>query len=220
MKKGLTLLVFVMDRSGSMSSIITDSIGGFNTLIEQQKADCLKEGNTAKVTLVKFNNQVESICNYEDIDKVLPLTGNIFFASGSTSLIDAACATIVNTGHTLSELSEEERPEKVLFTIITDGEENTSKEYTLAKLKEMISVQEKDYNWIFNFIGANIDSFDTANHIGFSNSRGVSNYTASSEGVQAMFRGVSNYTTNLRKYAVGDTSFMSVEAEISAEEQK
>jgi len=152
MKKGLTLLVFVMDRSGSMASIITDSIGGFNTLIEQQKADCLEKGNTAKVTIVKFNSSVESICNYEDISKVTPLTGNTFYASGGTSLIDAVCATIVNTGHTLSELSEEERPEKVLFTIITDGEENTSREYTLEKLKEMISEQEKKYNWTFSFI--------------------------------------------------------------------
>jgi len=220
MKKGLTLLVFVMDRSGSMASIITDSIGGFNTLIEQQKADCLEKGNTAKVTIVKFNSSVESICNYEDISKVTPLTGNTFYASGGTSLIDAVCATIVNTGHTLSELSEEERPEKVLFTIITDGEENTSREYTLEKLKEMISEQEKKYNWTFSFIGANIDSFGTANNIGFSNSRGVANYQANSRGVKAMFRGVSNYTMNLKNSAVGDTSFMSVEAEISAEEKK
>lgn len=220
MKKGLTLLVFVMDRSGSMSSIITDSIGGFNTLIEKQKADCLKEGNTAKVTLVKFNNQVEAIHNYEDITDLPALTQKEFYASGMTSLIDAACATIVNTGRTLSELSEEERPEKVIFTIITDGFENTSREYNVTQLKEMISTQEKQYNWVFNFIGANIDSFGTAGSYGISSERGMSNYRADALGVKAMFKGLSNYTTNVRNSVGNDVSFLTVAQEITKEDTK
>lgn len=215
MKKGLTLLVFVMDRSGSMGNIIFDSIGGFNSLIDKQKTDCLAEGNTAKVSLVIFDDKIDTIYNYKNIIEVPELTDKIFYARGMTALTDAVCRTINTVGGTLKDLSENDRPEKVIFTIITDGHENASREFQPSQLKFLIKEQEDKYNWVFNFIGANIDSINTSGQMGVSNTRGVSNYVASASGVRAMFKGVSNYTTNLRNSAIGDTTFMSIQEEIT-----
>ena len=216
MKKGLTLLVFVMDRSGSMASIINDSIGGFNTLIEKQKEDAKLTSTEVRVSLVIFDNHVETIYHYVDINEVKPLTSKTFYAAGMTSLNDAVGMTIVNVGNKLSTLDENERPEKVLVTIMTDGHENTSKEYNAAQVKELVTLQESKYDWTFNFVGANIDSFHEGNSRGFCASN-TANYTPSSQGVTAMFMGISDYATTYRgaksKGIVADLSSFVTNAE-------
>jgi uncharacterized protein YegL len=227
MKKGLTLLVFVMDRSGSMSDIIEDSIGGFNSLIEKQKEDCAKEGNTARVTLTIFDEVYETLYSYVDINDVKALTNKEFYARGTTSLIDASCTTIKSVGGVLSNLSEEERPEKVLFTIITDGLENTSKEYKKEDLIEMVKLQEGTYAWLFNFIGANIDAFGTGTGYGIGSTgihglagtSGVASYRVTKRGVKAMYSALSNFTVNARNTS-NFNSITSLNKEIENEEEK
>ena len=197
MKNGATLLVFIMDRSGSMERIITDSIGGFNSLIEAQKKDSLENGNEVKVSLTIFNSTIDNIYNFVDINEVKPLTDKVFFATSMTALNDAIGITVDLVGKQLSNLPEEERPEKVLVTVITDGEENSSRKYSNMDIKELVKHQETVYNWTFNFIGANIDSFGESATRGI-NTNNTANYVATSDGVSNMFKGLSNYTLSYR----------------------
>ena len=190
MKNNLSLLVFVMDRSGSMSGIIDETIKGFNSLIEDQKKE-EKNGLEAKVTLAIFDEKYDLIHNYIDIKNIPELTTELFFAREWTALHDAIGKTIVDVGKALKDLPEEERPAKVLFTVFTDGEENTSKEY-LNKISGMIKHQEDKYNWKFNFIGANIDSYKVGSSLGVSLAN-TANYTATSTGVKNMMKDVSNF---------------------------
>lgn len=163
MNKNLTELVFILDRSGSMHSLTAETIGGFNSLVEKQK----KDGN-AYLTTVLFDNNCETLHNHVDIQKVPILTNNEYYACGSTALLDAVGQTIDSIGHRLAQTPEEERPGKVIFTITTDGQENASKEYTLERVKEMITHQRNVYNWEFVFLGANIDAVQTAGSLGIS----------------------------------------------------
>ena len=197
MKNGSTLLVFIMDRSGSMGNIITDSIGGFNSLINAQRKDSLENGNEVKVSLTIFNNVINNIYNFVDINEVKPLTEKVFYAESMTALNDAIGLTVNLVGKQLSNLPEEERPEKVLVTIITDGEENSSREFTNNDVKELVKHQETVYNWTFNFIGANIDSFGEGKTRGI-NTNNTANYVATPVGVSSMFEGLSNYTLSYR----------------------
>lgn len=162
MKKGLTEIVFILDRSGSMSGLEKDTIGGFNSLIEKQK----KEEGLCLVSTVLFDYDSDVIHDRVDIHKVNPLTEKEYFARGSTALLDAIGGAIHHIGNVHKYAREEDRPEKTLFVITTDGMENSSRQYTYSKVKQLVQRQKEKYGWEFMFLGANIDALETAESFG------------------------------------------------------
>jgi len=192
MNNNLTEIVFILDRSGSMGHLVNDTIGGFNSFIEKQK----QEEGDAILTTILFDDQYEILHNGVDIKKVKPLTTKEYSARGMTALLDAIGKTINTVGERLNNLPEVYRPSKIIFVITTDGEENSSKEFTQKQIKEMIESQTKERDWQFLFLGANIDAVNTAQSFGI-NGQFASNYTASSVGTDSLYtslsRGISNY---------------------------
>jgi uncharacterized protein YegL len=190
MKKDLTEIIFLLDMSGSMSIMKTEAINGFNTLINDQK----KQEGEAQLTLVLFDDRY--IVQYDgvDIKDVSELTEEIYQPLGMTAYFDALGKTISSVGSRLNDTPEELRPEKVIFAIMTDGQENASREYTSETIKERIKHQEEKYSWNFIFLAANQDAFKSADDIGISN---FSNIAFTPQGVDNMYstlsRGISNY---------------------------
>ena len=181
MNLNLTEIVFLIDRSGSMGGLETDTIGGFNAFIENQKQI---EGDTA-VTTVLFDDKYELLYNGIEAEKV-KLSNKEYFVRGSTALLDAIGKTIIDVGYRLSVMEESQRPAKVIFVITTDGMENASKEFTYKKVKELIKHQQEKYQWEFIFLGANIDASKEAGNIGISTDNAF-NYEASKVGVEKMY---------------------------------
>lgn len=161
MNRDLTEIIFLLDRSGSMAGLETDTIGGFNAFIEKQRQ---LEGETI-VTAVLFDDRYEILWNGIDANKAI-LTDKEYYVRGSTALLDAVGKTILDVGYRLSKTSEETRPGKVIFVITTDGLENSSREFSYEKVKELIKHQQEKYNWEFIFLGANIDAAKEAGNIG------------------------------------------------------
>lgn len=164
MKENLTEIVAVLDRSGSMMRYIDDNIGGFNQLIEEQK---VQDGD-ANITLTIFDDSYDMIHAGVNINDVPVLTKETYFARGFTALHDAVCFTIDSVGQRLASIPEEDRPEKVIFVIMTDGCENVSVKFNGQDVKSRIEKQTKDYNWEFSFVGANQDAITTAQGMGIS----------------------------------------------------
>lgn len=195
MKKGYTHVSILIDRSGSMSRLKKDVIGGFNQLIADQQ----KEDGELTVSLVQFDDngglQFESVNDFAPIKEVVLLTEANYNPRGGTPLNDALARLINETGAKLAAMSEDVRPEKVLFVTITDGEENSSKEQTTGSVKKLIEHQEAIYNWKFLYIGANQDSFKEAGVRGMS---GGLNFAASTVGTTAMYSAISNTMTTAR----------------------
>jgi len=162
MREGHTELVVILDRSGSMSGIANDMKGGFDKLIDEQNA----QPGTCAVTLVQFDGGVVDVV-YEEkpVNKVPKL---VLVPRGSTNLLDAVGETIDRIGQRLAETPESQRPEKVVVLIITDGEENASREYTRGMVRKRIEHQEKEYGWQFMYLGANVDAFHESAKIGMS----------------------------------------------------
>lgn len=181
MNNNLTEIIFLLDRSGSMSGLEKDTIGGFNSFIERQ---CQLEGDTL-VTTVLFDDQYELLWSGKDAKKV-KLTSKEYFVRGTTALLDAAGKTILDVGHRLSKTPEEQRPGSVIFVITTDGMENASREFTYEKVKELIRHQQDKYSWEFIFMGANIDSAEEAESIGISKENAF-DFEASEVGVEKMY---------------------------------
>lgn len=192
MNNKLTELVMIIDRSGSMSGLIDDAIGGYNSFIEKQK----EEDGEVVLTTILFDDKYEILHDRVNLENIQPLTRKEYFARGMTALLDAIGKTINNIGENLNNTPEEERPSKIIFVITTDGFENASREFSYSKIKEMIEHQQEKYNWQFLFLGANIDAIGTANSLGIS-SKYASNYTASKAGTDSLYtslcRTVSNY---------------------------
>jgi len=203
MKKGLTELVFVLDRSGSMGGLESDTIGGFNAMIEKQK----REPGEAFVTTVLFDDQYEMIHNRFNIEMIRPLTANDYYARGCTALLDAVGRTIDQVGRTQKYLPEAERAEKVIFVITTDGLENSSREYSYQRLQSMIQNQKEKYNWEFIFLGANMDAVAEAKKFGIASDRAVT-FENDSQGVQLNYQVVGKTIATMRACApserVGD----------------
>ena len=162
MKKNLTEMVFILDRSGSMQHLTSDTIGGFNSMIENQK----NEDGEAYITTVLFDDQYELLHDHINILEVQPITNKEYYARGCTALLDAIGKTINSVGSRLSATPEEERPEKVVFIITTDGYENASAEFTKQAVKDMIEHQQDKYSWTFIFLGANMDAVGEAASLG------------------------------------------------------
>lgn len=196
MKNNITELVFILDRSGSMSGLESDTIGGFNSMLERQN----KEDGKALVTTVLFDHEYEVLHDRYNILKVNPITDEDYFVRGVTALLDAIGRTIQKTVRAIKHTDESERPSKVLMVIITDGAENASTEYTYDKVKEMIEYQKSKYSWEFIFLGANIDAIATAKKFGIDEDR-ASNYHADSEGTKLNYESLSDVVSELRANA-------------------
>ena len=194
MKKNLTELVFILDKSGSMSGLEKDTIGGFNSLLEQQR----KVDGECVITTVLFDNRYELLHDRIDIRAVQPITGKEYFVGGSTALLDAIGRTIHKIGTVQKNTAEAYRAEKVMFVIITDGEENASRCYSSMQIREMIQRQKERYGWEFIFLGANIDAVETAGRFGIDADRAV-DYVPDGEGTELNFRMMSETVATFRE---------------------
>ena len=200
MKKGLTELVFILDRSGSMRGLEGDTIGGFNAMIDKQK----KAQGEAYVSTVLFDNESVVIHDRVDIQKVEPMTGAQYSVRGCTALLDAIGKAIHHIGNVHKYAREEDRPEHTLFVITTDGMENASHRYNAQQVRQMIERQKTKYGWEFIFLGANIDAVETARRFGIGKDRAVT-YRSDHEGTQLNYEVISDAVTQLRcKAALSD----------------
>ena len=194
MKKNLTELVFILDKSGSMSGLEKDTIGGFNSMLDQQS----KVDGECVITTVLFDNRYELLHDRIDIRAVQPITGKEYFVAGSTALLDAIGKTIHKIGAVQKNTTEDYRAEKVMFVIITDGEENASRNYSSMQIRQMIQRQKERYGWEFIFLGANIDAVETAGRFGIDADRAV-DYVPDGEGTELNFRMMSQTVATFRE---------------------
>lgn len=193
MKKNLTELVFILDRSGSMAGLEKDTIGGFNSMIERQKAS---EGE-ALISTVLFGNYSEVIHDRVDIQKIAPMTEKQYYVRGCTALLDAIGGAIHHIGNVHKYARDEDRPEHTMFIITTDGMENASHHYSSDRVKQMIERQKAKYGWEFLFLGANIDAVETAETFGIDADRAV-NYHSDSKGTALNYEVLSEAICSVR----------------------
>lgn len=209
MKKGLTEIVFILDRSGSMSGLEKDTIGGFNSTIEKQK----KEAGEAFVSTVLFDSEMEVLHDRVPLASVVPLTDREYYARDCTALLDAIGGAIHHIGNVHKYAREEDRPEKTIFVITTDGYENASRKYSADRVKQMIERQKEKYGWEFIFLGANIDAIETAKSFGISEDR-AANYVNDGEGIEVMYSAQCCLMSDIRRNRVNERSWKSnVEAD-------
>lgn len=192
MKDTLTELVFILDRSGSMSGLESDTIGGFNGMLNKQK----KEDGKANVTTVLFDDQIEVIHDRFPIDVVEPLTDKDYYVRGCTALLDAVGSTVKKIENIQNRLPNELKADKVIFVITTDGEENASQEYSSKMVKKMIEANQEK-GWQFIFLGANIDAVEEASKLGIHESHAVT-YKNDPKGVQLNYASVGDAISYLR----------------------
>lgn len=183
MKKDLTELVFILDKSGSMGGLEKDTVGGFNSMLKKQKALPGK----CRITTALFDNRYELLHDRTDIRAVKPITEKEYYVGGSTALLDAIGITIHKIAQAQKNTAKGYRADKVLFVIITDGEENSSREYSADKVKAMIERKKTDYGWEFIFLGANIDAVATAHRFGIPADRAV-DYVPDGAGTKLNFQ--------------------------------
>lgn len=193
MKKNLTELVFILDRSGSMSGMEGDTIGGFNAMLEKQR----KEDGEAIVSTVLFDNEMLVLHDRLPLESVPAMTDQDYTVRGCTALLDAIGGAIHHIGNVHKYAREEDRPEKTIFVITTDGMENASHQYTYKKLKSMIERQKEKYGWEFLFLGANIDAVAEAARFGISADR-AADYHCDSAGTALNYECVSEAVSNFR----------------------
>ncbi len=193
MKKNLTEIVFILDRSGSMAGLEADTIGGFNAMIEKQKA----EDGQAYVSTVLFSDESRVIHDRVDVQRVAPMTRRDYLVGGCTALLDAVGGAIHHIGNVHKYAREEDVPEHTIFVITTDGMENASHRYTADKVKAMIQRQKEKHGWEFIFLGANIDAVDTAERIGIHADR-AANFVADEAGTDATFASVNEAVRRVR----------------------
>ena len=194
MKKNLTELVFILDRSGSMAGLEKDTIGGFNAMIEKQKG----EPGEAYVSTVLFDNLSQVIHDRVKLETVPKLTEKEYYVRGCTALLDAVGGAIHHIGNVHKYAREEDRPEKTLFVITTDGMENASHRYNYSRVKEMIRRQKEQFGWEFLFLGANIDAAREAARFGIDADR-AANYHADHTGTAVIYEAVSEAVCCVRE---------------------
>ena len=209
MKKGLTEMVLILDRSGSMAGLEEDTIGGFNSLVDKQK----REEGEAFCSVVLFDHERIVLYDREDIGKVPPMTREEYFARGTTALLDAVGFSIKHIATIHKYAREEDVPEKTVFVIITDGLENASTFYSYEKVKAMISEEQEKYGWEFIFLGANIDAVEEAGKIGIHANR-AARYENDKEGMRVGYAAASKVLSRVR----APRKFMMEEAPVCEEE--
>ena len=192
----MTELVFILDRSGSMSGLEKDTIGGFNSMIEKQR----REPGEAYVSTVLFDNRSEVIHDRIRLEQVPRMTDKEYFVRGCTALLDAVGGAIHHIGNVHKYARPEDRPEKTLFVITTDGMENASRYYDYDKVRKMIERQKEKYGWEFLFLGANIDAAAEAKRFGISEDR-TANYNCDSEGTELNFDVIAEAVCSVRSGA-------------------
>jgi uncharacterized protein YegL len=193
MKTDYTDISIVLDRSGSMESIRQDAIGSFNVFLQDQKT----VPREATITLVQFDDQFEVVYRAIALNEAPNLTPQTFVPRGSTALLDAIGRTIDETGQRLASLPEADRPESVIFVILTDGEENSSRHYSTARINDLIHHQRDVYNWQFVFLGANQDAIMTASRLGIASAQAMT-FAASPVGAKAAMGAVSKHLKQRR----------------------
>ncbi|MHB1154344.1 MAG: vWA domain-containing protein [Eubacteriales bacterium] len=201
MKKDLTELVFILDRSGSMSGLESDTIGGYNAMLDKQK----KQDGEAVVTTVLFDDEYELLHDRIMLKGIRPITEKEYFVRGSTALLDAVGKTIKKIDSAQNNTADEEKAEKVIFVITTDGMENSSKEYTHVLIKRMIE-RQKSMGWEFIFLGANIDAEKTAADLGINADR-AANFHADKKGVSANYMAACKFISNIREDKTADAGW-------------
>lgn len=195
-KNNITELVFIIDRSGSMAGLETDTIGGFNSMINKQK----KEEGKCYVSTVLFDDRSEVIHDRVDINDVQPITEKEYYVRGCTALIDAMGDAIHHIANIHKYARKEDVPEHTMFVITTDGAENASHKYSSDDVKKMVEKEKEKYGWEFIFIGANIDSVETAKHYGIDRNHAV-DYVHDEIGTAVMYENISHAVTSKRKCA-------------------
>ena len=213
MKKDLCELIVVIDESGSMGDVISDTIGGFNSFINTHKS----LAGEAKLTLIKFNTEYNIIHNGVNIQDVPDLNNTTYFPGGGTALLDAVGKIIDEVGKRLSNTVDEEKPEKVILLIMTDGEENSSKEYNLEQVKEKIKHQKEKYNWDVIFMGADQDAWAAGSSMNISKTISYNKLQTNKT-----WMGMSHYSATVRSNKLADvnTSYGMTEDLLNAEIEK
>lgn len=196
MKNNITELVFILDRSGSMAGLESDTIGGFNSMIEKQK----KQDGDCYVSTLLFSDESEVLHDRVKLENVPLMTDKDYTACGCTALIDAIGGAIHHIENIHKYARDEDVPKHTMFVITTDGQENASHRYTSAQVKKMVERQKDKYGWEFLFIGANIDAVETAARYGISRDRAV-NYNADGEGTKILYESVTKAVCNVRASA-------------------
>ncbi len=193
MKNNITEIVFILDRSGSMSGLESDTVGGFNSMLKKQR----NEEGTAYVSTVLFNDRSEVIHDRLPLEKVEDMTERDYIPCGSTALLDAIGGAIHHIGNIHKYARKEDVPENTIFIITTDGMENASHLYSADKIRKMIERQKEKYGWEFLFLGANIDAVETARHIGISKDR-AANYCCDEAGTALNYKAVTEAISQVR----------------------
>ncbi len=193
MRKHLTELVFILDRSGSMSGLEADTIGGFNSLIEKQK----KQEGEALVSTVLFDHEILVLHDRVHLQTIRPMTDRDYTVRGCTALLDAVGGAIHHIGNVHKYARPEDVPEHTLFVITTDGMENASRRYSAAQVRQMIERQKERYGWEFLFLGANMDAVETAGHFGIAPDRAAT-YCQDSEGTKLNYEVLSDAISAVR----------------------
>lgn len=204
MKENFTEIVFILDRSGSMGTLVNDTIGGFNAFIEKQKV----EPGEAVLTTVLFDHEYKLLHDCVNIHDVNPMTYADYVPRGMTALYDAIGKTINDIGEKLSSTPEHERPSSVVFVITTDGYENASKKFTQQQIKDMIEHQTDKYNWQFLFLGANIEVDEVAGDIGIELSNAAT-FTATADGMSATMDSINCAVSSVRSRGFVDANWSS-----------
>ncbi len=193
MRKGLTEVVFILDRSGSMSGLEADTIGGFNSMIAKQK----KEDGEAYISTILFDDETEVLYDRVSVQRIEPMNEKQYYVRGCTALLDALGGAIHHIGNVHKYAREEDIPEKTLFIITTDGMENSSCRYSYEKVKKMVERQKKKFGWEFLFLGANIDAIEVASRFGIAENRAI-NYECDSKGTQLNYEVLSRTVSRFR----------------------
>lgn len=187
MQNKLTEIVFILDRSGSMAGMETDTIGGFNAMLKKQK----KEPGQVLISTVLFDDESEVIHDRVPLEKMKPMTEKDYCVGGCTALLDAVGSAIKHIANVHKYARAEDRPEKTLFVITTDGMENASHQYDYQKVKKMVTAQKEKFGWEFLFLGANIDAAKEAARFGIDEDR-AADYHCDTQGTRLNYEAVSD----------------------------